>query len=86
MGLESVELIRSACQECGEEKLVAISVSSYCKECGLDSLYLKYEIPKEKVNDVFSAIFRILDGNGLIPVESEIGIISYDELMKRMKM
>jgi uncharacterized OB-fold protein len=86
MGDKSIELIGSDCQECGEEKFVAVSIASYCKECGLDSLLLKYEIPKEKVKDIFLAIFRILDGNELKPIESEIGIITYEELMKRLKM
>lgn len=84
MGPEIIELTGSECPECGKQKNVAVSISSRCRECGLDSLFMKYEIPAEKIEGALSAILRVLDMNGLLPVESAQGIDTFDELIKRL--
>ncbi|HTP66821.1 MAG TPA: hypothetical protein VMJ66_15625 [Geobacteraceae bacterium] len=84
MGSEDVELTGSECPECGEDKLVAVAISSICRECGLDSLFLKYEIPGDKVRDVLADIFRVLDRNGLRPMDGVTGINNFEELEKRL--
>jgi hypothetical protein len=84
MGQDSIELTVSACPQCGEEKSVAVSISSSCKECGLDSLYVKYEIPGDKIREVLSAIFRLLDTNDLHPAEGVTGIDTIEELLQRL--
>ena len=84
MGPQNIELTGSECPQCGEEKNVAVSITSSCRECGLDSLYMKYEIPGGKIKNVLLAIFRVLDMNGLQPAEGVTGIDSFEELMKRL--
>ncbi len=84
MGSGKLELTGSICQRCGEQKQVAIAVSSSCRECGLDSLFMKYEIPGDKIKAVLVAIFQVLDQNDLHPVEGMAGISTFDELVKRL--
>ncbi len=81
---DNMELTGSICPQCGEAKQVAVSISSSCRECGLDSLFMKYEIPGDKIKAVLTAIFQVLDQNGLHPLEGVAGINSYDELVKRL--
>lgn len=84
MASDNIELTTSNCPECGAEKQVTVSISSSCRECGLDCMYIKYEIPTERIKSVLSAIFKELDKNGLQPAEGVTGINSYEELMKRL--
>ncbi len=84
MASGNMVLIGSKCPECGEEKPVTVSVFSSCKECGLDSLFLKYEIRPDKIKDVLSDIFHVLDTNGLRPVKGEAGINTFEELENRL--
>ncbi len=84
MTIDNVELIGSVCPQCGEEKHVAVSISSSCRECGLDSLFMKYEIPGDKIKDVLAAVFQVLDQNGLHPVGGVAGINTFEELVKRL--
>ncbi len=83
MGQDKLELTGSNCPQCGAEKLVAVSIFSSCKECGLDSLFMKYEIPADKIWDVLSEVFQVLDKNGLSQVEGVSGINTLEELEKR---
>jgi hypothetical protein len=84
MGSDTIELTGSDCPECGKEKNVSVSIISTCRECGLDALFLKYEIPGDKIESVLSAIFQVLDKNGLHPAEGVTGINTFEELVKRL--
>ncbi len=73
------------CADCGGAKTVSVSLRSFCNDCGLDPLDLKYEVPAEKVEKILLDIFTILQEKGLKPVKEQLNVPSFDELMKRLK-
>ena len=79
-----MELVKSECPECRAPKKVTVSLASDCGECGLDSFGITYEIPADKVDAVIRAIFDLLDTNAMRPLDEEVDVLTYDELMKRL--
>lgn len=81
---ENVRLINSDCEECRSSKSAVVSLNSICRECGLDSLGVAYEIPVDIMDDVIRELFRLFDTHGIKPLNEQHEILTYNELLKRL--
>ena len=81
-----MELLKSDCIECSTAKSTSVSLATFCRECGLDELELRYEIPGEKFDEVMRDILMILDFHQLRPVAGMNEIPTYEELQRRLEI
>jgi hypothetical protein len=84
MEARKISRLSRECTYCGNAKTVFISLQSFCDNCGLDQLDMKYEIPAAKVNEILAAIASTIENMGLQTVNKQVAVPSYDELVRRL--
>ena len=84
MEARKMSRLNRECSDCGGAKTVFISLQSFCDNCGLDPLDMKYEIPVEKVNEILDEIASTIKNKGLQTANKQPAVPTYDELVRRL--
>lgn len=79
-----MDLLKGDCIECNTTKSAAVSLASFCAECGLDRTEVIFEVPSEKFDEVVRDMLTILDFHNLRPVAVNRDVPGYEELLKRL--
>lgn len=79
-----MELLKGGCVECSNTKSAAVSLASFCHECGFDRTEIVYEIPSDKFDEVVRDILMIFDFHQLKPQGGGVSVPGYHEILKRL--